>query len=89
MTKDEFIKIFSENPNDDRVLAEVNRLYDSETMLTADFASADSERTQLKADLDAANRRYRERFLKGPEDDKHEQNNEQGEPPTIDSLFKE
>lgn len=88
MTKDEFIKIFSENPNDDRVLAEVNRLYESETTLTADFASADSERTKLKEDLDAANRRYRERFLKGPEE-QTEQNNEQSEPPTIDSLFKE
>lgn len=88
MTKEEFTKLFAENPNADEVLTEINRLYDEETRLTADFAQADSDRTNYKTQLDAANRRYRERFLRGeeqpqptPDDDK--------EPPKIDDLFKE
>lgn len=86
MTKEEFTKLFTEDPNSDAVMEEINRLYDSESKLTADFAAADSERTKLKSDLDTANKRYRERFLSGPAPDP-----DQGNPETnkIDALFKE
>ena len=88
MTKEEFTKKFSEDPNSDEVLQEINRLYDEESRLTADFAQADSERTNYKTQLDAANRRYRERFLSGTDPDNKDDpdNNEQ---PTINDLFKE
>lgn len=88
MTKEDFIKLFSENPNADEVLNEINRLYDEETRLTADFAAADSERTKLKTDLDTANKRYRERFLRGSDKEKDEEETG-GDPPKIDDLFKE
>lgn len=88
MTKEEFTKKFAEDPNSDEILQEINRLYDEETRLTADFAQADSERTNYKTQLDAANRRYRERFLSGSDpDNKNDPDN--NEPPTIDDLFKE
>lgn len=87
MTKEEFTKLFAENPNADEVLTEINRLYDEETRLTADFAQADSERTNYKTQLDAANKRYRERFLRGEEQQPNPDENK--EPPTIDDLFKE
>lgn len=86
MTKEEFTKLFAENPNDDAVMEEINRLYDSESKLTADFAAADSERTKLKSDLDTANKRYRERFLSGPAPDPDQVNPETNK---IDALFKE
>lgn len=88
MTKEEFTKLFAENPNADEVLTEINRLYDEETRLTADFAQADSERTNYKTQLDAANKRYRERFLRG-EEQPQSNPDENKEPPTIDDLFKE
>lgn len=88
MTKEEFTKLFAENPNADEVLTEINRLYDEETRLTADFAQADSERTNYKTQLDAANKRYRERFLLG-KDQPQPNPDENKEPPTIDDLFKE
>lgn len=88
MTKEEFTKLFAENPNADEVLTEINRLYDEETRLTADFAQADSERTNYKTQLDAANKRYRERFLRG-EEQQETNPDENKEPPTIDDLFKE
>jgi len=86
MTKEEFIKIFAENPNDDNVMTEINRLYDEETRLTADFAQADADRTNYKNQLDEANKRYRERFLSGknePDEDKDE-----NKTVTIESLFR-
>jgi len=86
MTKEEFIKLFAENPNDDNVMTEINRLYDEETRLTADFAQADADRTNYKNQLDEANKRYRERFLSGkndPDEDKDE-----NKTVTIESLFK-
>ena len=86
MTKEEFTKLFAENPNSDEVMEEINRLYDSESKLTADFAAADSERTKLKSDLDTANKRYRERFLSGPAQDPAHDNPETNK---IDALFKE
>jgi hypothetical protein len=64
----------------------INRLYDEESRLTADFAKADAERTQYKSQLDEANKRYRERFLSGkndPDEDKDETKTV-----TIESLFK-
>lgn len=88
MTKEEFTKLFAENPNADEVLTEINRLYDEETRLTADFAQADSERTNYKTQLDAANKRYRERFLRG-EEQPQPNPDENTEPPKIDDLFKE
>ena len=89
MTKEEFTKLFAENPNSDEVLTEINRLYDEETRLTADFAQADSERTNYKTQLDAANRRYRERFLSGSDPDTKDDPAANNEPPTINDLFKE
>ncbi len=86
MTKEEFIKLFAENPNDDNVMTEINRLYDEETRLTADFAQADADRTNYKNQLDEANKRYRERFLSGkndPDEDKDE-----NKTVTIESLFR-
>ena len=68
-------------------MTEINRLYDAETKLTADFASADAERAKFKNELDAANKRYRERFLSGDPDE-----NKKVEPNkavTIESLFKD
>lgn len=88
MTKEEFTKKFSEDPNSDEVLQEINRLYDEESRLTADFAQADSERTNYKTQLDAANRRYRERFLSGTDPD-NKDDADNNEPPTINDLFKE
>ena len=87
MTREEFNKAFAENPSSDEVMTEINRLFDSESKLTADFAEADSARTKLKADLDAANKRYRERFLSGPPDD--ESNPKEKNEVTFDDLFKE
>ena len=86
MTKEEFTKLFAENPNADEVMEEINRLYESESKLTADFAAADSERTKLKSDLDTANKRYRERFLSGPAPDPDQDKPEANK---IDALFKE
>ena len=86
MTREEFTKLFAENPNADEVMEEINRLYDSESKLTADFAAADSERTKLKSDLDTANKRYRERFLAGPSPDPDQNKPEANK---IDALFKE
>lgn len=89
MTKEEFTKLFTENPNSDDVMTEINRLYDSETRLTADFAEADSERTKYKQELEEANKRYRERFLSGdnkqPDEDKRGNNRAV----SFDSLFKD
>lgn len=65
MTLEEFTKIYTENPNSDEVMTEINRLYESERQLTESFATADSERTKLQKDLDEANKRYRERFFSG------------------------
>lgn len=86
MKKEDFIKLFAENPNDDNVMTEINRLYDEETRLTADFAQADADRTNYKNQLDEANKRYRERFLSGknePDEDKDE-----NKTVTIESLFR-
>ena len=88
MTKEDFIKLYTADPNSDDVMTEINRLYDAETTLTADFAAADAERNQLRTDLDAANKRYRERFLSGtPEPDEDKQTG--GSKPSFDSLFKD
>lgn len=88
MKKEDFIKLFSDDPNSDDVMTEINRLYDAETKLTADFATADAERVKYKDELDAANKRYRERFLSGNPDE-----NKNVEPTnkavTIESLFKD
>ena len=85
MNKEDFIKLFSENPNADEVLEEINRLYDEETRLTNDFAEADSERNKWKTEAENANKRYRERFLSGAPVPKEQ---DPGADP-IDSLFKD
>lgn len=88
MTKEEFTKLFTEDPNSDDVMTEINRLYDSESKLAADFAEADSERSKYKQELDEANKRYRERFLSGdnkPDEDKNKGNRAI----SFDSLFKD
>ena len=85
MIKEEFIKLFSENPNSDEVLEEINRLYDEETRLTNDFAEADSDRIKWKNEAENANKRYRERFLSGTVVPKEP---EPGQDP-IDALFKD
>lgn len=89
MTKEEFTKLFADNPNSDDVMTEINRLYDSETQLTADFASADAERNNLKKELDEANKRYRERFLSGENPDKDKEKEFGNRAISFDSLFKE
>lgn len=65
MTLDEFKALYTENPNSDEVMTEINRLYQSESDLTANFAQADSDRNRLTKELDEANKRYRERFFSG------------------------
>jgi len=89
MTKEEFTKLFTDNPNSDDILTEINRLYDSETKLTADFASADAERNNLKKELDEANKRYRERFLSGEKPDEDKQKETGNRAVSFDSLFKD
>lgn len=89
MTKEEFTKLFADNPNSDDILTEINRLYDSESQLTADFASADAERNKLKTELDEANKRYRERFLSGENPDKDKEKEFGNRAISFDSLFKE
>lgn len=89
MTKEEFTKLFADNPNSDDVMTEINRLYDSETQLTADFASADAERNNLKKELDEANKRYRERFLSGENPDKDKEKEFGNRAISFDSLFKD
>lgn len=89
MTKEEFTKLFADNPNSDDILTEINRLYDSETQLTADFASADAERNKLKTELDEANKRYRERFLSGENPDKDKEKEFGNRAISFDSLFKD
>lgn len=89
MTKEEFTKLFSDNPNSDDVMTEINRLYDSESQLTADFASADAERNKLKTELDEANKRYRERFLSGENPDKDKEKELGNRAISFDSLFKD
>lgn len=89
MTKEEFTKLFADNPNSDDVMTEINRLYDSETQLTADFASADAERNNLKKELDEANKRYRERFLSGENPDKDKEKEMGNRAISFDSLFKD
>lgn len=88
MTKEDFIKLYTADPNSDDVMTEINRLYDAETTLTADFAAADAERNQLRTDLDTANKRYRERFLSGTSDTPDEDTQKKGKP-SFDSLFKD
>ena len=88
MTKEEFTKLFSADPNSDDVMTEINRLYEEEARLTADFNAADAERTKYKAELDEANKRYRERFLSGsPDEDKKVEPTNKAV--TIESLFKD
>ena len=89
MTKEEFTKLFADNPNSDDILTEINRLYDSESQLTADFASADAERNNLKKELDEANKRYRERFLSGEKPDEDKQKETGNRAISFDSLFKD
>ena len=89
MTKEEFTKLFADNPNSDDILTEINRLYDSESQLTADFASADAERNNLKKELDEANKRYRERFLSGEQPDEDKAKETGNRAISFDSLFKD
>lgn len=89
MTKEEFTRLFADNPNSDDVMTEINRLYDSESKLTADFASADAERNNLKKELDEANKRYRERFLSGENPDKDKEKEMGNRAISFDSLFKD
>lgn len=88
MNKEEFIRLFSDDPNSDDVMTEINRLYAAETQLTADFANADAERNKYKEELDAANKRYRERFLSGEKPDEDTQKDNPNKPVSFDSLFK-
>ena len=88
MTKEEFTKLFSADPNSDDVMTEINRLYEEEARLTADFNAADAERTKYKAELDEANKRYRERFLSGNTDEDKEKDFNKGGNVSFDSLFK-
>lgn len=88
MTKEEFAKLFSADPNSDDVMTEINRLYEEEARLTADFNAADAERTKYKAELDEANKRYRERFLSGNTDEDKEKDFNKDGKVSFDSLFK-
>jgi chromosome segregation ATPase len=84
MTQEEFNAIFSEDPSSDAVMSEINRLWEENTRLNADFAAADAERHKLQQDLDEANKRYRSRFMSG------EKTIDEGSNKTsYDSLFKE
>ena len=51
MTLEQFTKLYTENPNADEVMTEINRLYESERQLTESFATADSERNKLQKDF--------------------------------------
>ena len=84
MTQEEFNAIFAEDPSSDAVMTEINRLWEENTRLTADFSAADAERHKLQQDLDDANKRYRSRFLSGEKviDDTPGKT-------SFDSLFKE
>lgn len=86
MTQEEFNAMFAQDPSADAVMQEINRLWDENTRLTADFTAADSERHQLRQDLDAANKRYRERFLSG---EKVIPDKDESGKTSFDSLFKE
>ena len=86
MTLEEFKAIYTENPSSDEVMTEINRLYQSEQQLTADFNQADSDRSRLQNELNDLNKRYRERFFSGGDPDK----NKQGKPTNpFDKFFKE
>lgn len=89
MTKEEFTKLFSADPNSDDVMTEINRLYEEEARLTADFNAADADREKYKAELDEANRRYRERFLSGSPDKDKEKEISGNMAVSFDSLFKD
>ena len=84
MTQEEFNTLFAENPNADEVMTEISRLWEENTKLTADFATADAERHKLQQDLEDANKRYRSRFMAGEKviDEGTNKN-------SYDSLFKE
>ena len=68
MTFEEFKTLYTENPNDDNVMTEISRLYESESKLTADFNAADIERNDLRKQVEDLNKKYRERFLTGTDD---------------------
>lgn len=68
MTFEEFKTLYTENPNDDNVMNEISRLYESENKLIVDFNVADMERTELKKQVEDLNKKYRERFLSGTDD---------------------
>lgn len=85
MTQEEFNTLFAENPSSDEIMTEISRLWEENTRLTADFATADAERHQLRKDLDDANKRYRSRFMSGEKVIPDKDNPEN----SFDSLFKE
>ena len=86
MTLEEFKNIYTENPSSDDVMTEINRLYESEQKLTADFNQADSDRSRLQNELNDLNKRYRERFFSGSDPDKNTKPKFQN---PFDKFFKE
>lgn len=88
MTKEEFTKIFSENPASDSVMEEINRLYQFEAEISEKLPKVEAEREEYKTKLNEANERYIKRFLSGPDADQPK-NQEPDKKVTIESLFKE
>lgn len=89
MNREEFTKLFSENPSSDEVMAEINRLYDFEHDMTERLPVIESERDEYKQKYSEANERYIKRFLTGKDDEGTPKADENKEKITIEDLFKE
>lgn len=89
MNREDFSKLFSENPSSDDVMAEINRLYDFEQTMTERLPAIESERDEYKQKYSEANERYIKRFLTGKDDEETPKPVEDKEKITIDDLFKE
>lgn len=89
MNREEFTKLFSENPSSDEVMTEINRLYDFEHDMTERLPVIESERDEYKQKYSEANERYIKRFLTGKDDEGEPKADENKEKITIEDLFKE
>ena len=89
MNREEFSKLFSENPSSDEVMNEINRLYNFEEEISKRFPAIESERDEYKQKYSEANERYIKRFLTGKDDEGAPKPEENRDKITIDDLFKE
>lgn len=88
MNREDFTKLFSENPSSDEVMTEINRLYDFERDISERLPALESERDEYKQKYSEANERYIKRFLTG-KDDEGAPKPVEDKKITIDDLFKE